>query len=226
MAKDWKDRSPHLGARGRAWAERRIPTVVRLVIAEEKFEQWKNDFLCHEADLIAWFVDHVDGYVRWFDDPEYRGSRWSHGKWLVILSRYDLINVLAEIEDAEGRRLRREEAARYPTLDAWLRAEAQGELEAPPVEDPHYAATLLHRGGGDTEATHRFVETKQRLQDRWPRACRTCGGQFTWKETRRKAVRCAACCARGRRTLVADPEGERAQAEGPAAEPASSNREG
>jgi hypothetical protein len=129
-SRDWKDRTPRLGARGRAWAERRIAVVVRKLIAEEK-DACAVKFRQHEAELVAWFVERAHSYVSWVDDDGYRGSWWSYGEWQVVLSSHDLVTALRELEGAEGRRLRQEEASRYATLDAWLDAEARDALQAP-----------------------------------------------------------------------------------------------
>ena len=168
-SRDWKDRTPHLGARGLAWAERRIAVVVAQLIAKEK-DASAVEF--HQAELVAWFVERIPSYVCWLDDKEYHGKRWGCGGWQVVLSRHDLLTALRDLESAAERRLRQAEAARYPTLDAWLVAEVRGQLEAPAPQEL-YAGRFLRNGTHDTAASDRWLDTRNRLWLRWPRVCRT-----------------------------------------------------
>jgi len=201
-SRDWKDRTPHLGARGLAWAERRIAVVVAQLIAKEK-DASAVEF--HQAELVAWFVERIPSYVCWLDDKEYHGKRWGCGGWQVVLSRHDLLTALRDLEAAAERRLRQAEAARYPTLDAWLGAEVRGDLAAPAAEEPDAYDLLRNRQQQQhTAASERWLDTRHRLERRWPRTCRTCGGEFTWEQTAQYRVRCAACCGRRPRR---QPEG-------------------
>jgi hypothetical protein len=81
-SRDWKDRTPHLGPRGRAWAERRIAVVVAQLIAKEK-DASAVGFRQHEAELAAWFVERAPSYVRWVMTTGIGGAggAMASGRW-------------------------------------------------------------------------------------------------------------------------------------------------
>lgn len=80
---------------------------------------------------------------------------------------------------------RGKDAERFPTLDAWLKAEAGGQLSAGAPEEWH-AEDLL-----EPAAAAAFSRLRQARTRRWPRLCQ-CGAEFTG-EMRSKTVRCEAC---------------------------------
>ncbi len=187
MHDDYWDDVPRFGGKARRWYRR---LLFHSAIG------WLRDRRLPETDasqeILGRMVHAVaEGWkpqVTWKDFDEFRGRNHASGEWRLDEKR------LAELwPEVFAAAMAAQEASRYPTLDAWLDAEARGELKAPATEEP-WAHNLLRNGSSTpTAASRRWADTFNRLDDRWPRACRACGGEFTWEQTKRNRVRCPAC---------------------------------
>jgi len=184
---DYWDDVPRFGAAGRRWLRRRLYWSAVVWLQGRRLDPENEASQEILASMVRSVAEDWEELITWKDYEQFRGNGFASGEWEI-----DKEAVAARWPAAFATAVAAEEATRYPTLDAWLDAEVRGELEAPAAEEPIAWKVL----GNKTAASDRWLETRNRLEDRWPRVCRTCGGQFTWEETARNRVRCEACCAR------------------------------
>lgn len=83
-------------------------------------------------DLVAHFAGQPERFVKWVPVGEYAGADYASGGW-----RLDYLAVMCELVTHVSRtqqaRALAHDAERFPTLDAWLGAEAKGLLRAEPA---------------------------------------------------------------------------------------------
>ncbi len=77
--------------------------------------------------LVEWCVERADQYVRWVPADEYRGGNYADGAWEIDWGH--LLNDTASCAESDIQRAA--DAAAFPTLDEWLRADCDGRLTYP-----------------------------------------------------------------------------------------------
>lgn len=140
------------------------------------------------VDVLA---DRHAAYVRWVDAPWFDPVEGAEGRWVLDLEAINRAPLWSIAEALERQRDAEREAERFPTLDAWLAALAQGKLGEGPRE-PH-GADVLPDGGADLWTAAR------KRQRAWPRRCKVCGNEFRPPD-RRRVARCSKCLGNRQRT--------------------------
>lgn len=179
---DWGDDAPAFDDAGRAWfrawCERRrgvaelAPTIRGHVL----------DLLCARAHAL----------VYWLPSDEYRGPDYTNGAWRINEEAWFAALTTCKGLALDAWRLA-DDAERFPTLDAWLRAEADGLLE-------HQGATS-GRSGLPAEVRKRLSVAARKRRLSWPKRCRSCGESF--RPDRSTAKSCPACRAKPRAAKAA-----------------------
>ena len=160
---------PQFGAGGRAW-----------------FRAWslsRKGVTALPPDLRGRVVDlltaRAESLVSWIPADVYRGPGFSNGEWQVnAIAWTAALNDCQKIATTE----------RFPTLDAWLQADAAG--------------TLAHKGatGGQAQLPRALRDTlivaAWGRRKAWPKRCRSCGESFS--PDRRNAKNCPTCRAQSR----------------------------
>lgn len=173
-----EDREPKFGKKAEAWLRRQL-----LAKLGETRAPWGDVSV---EDVVEWYLQWGTGgspvpyYVEWKDDDEFRGHGYANGGWIVdwdLVSR-DLPEAIREVE----RRSASAEAERHPTLDAWLLAEARGELK--------YRGDLGGMQFIPAEVRARVEAAAQERERRRPAIC-GCGASFP--RDRRNARKCPKC---------------------------------
>lgn len=177
MSESWKrgpDGEPEIGKKVLAWFKRKV----RAKLLPPSFEDKASDNLVAQTDsMVEWYAEMPERYMKWVDSDEFQGGRFSNGSWVID---WDIL--LRDQPEAAAEYRRRKDAARFPTLDDWLRADAAGELE--------------YRGdeGGMAEIPEkvraRVKEAARARLLRRPAVCE-CGKQFA--RDRANAKRCPEC---------------------------------
>jgi hypothetical protein len=171
--------TPALGRRGRLWFRHRVRALFLPM-----FEADAQDAAL-TSRIVDWYTERAERYAVWVTAETYLGPRFAWGHWTVLESE-----VRADLEVARyqcGREVAQaRDTDRFPTLEAWLTAEARGELEAGSIEEPP-ARHLV-----EPAALNRYVAVRARILKSRPRECTECGAEFQPKST--TARRCATCC--------------------------------
>jgi hypothetical protein len=145
------------------------------------------------AALVRWFAADVARYVRWQPHPTFTPRQLDTGAFVIEwpLVHGDLAHGISESRADAAREALRDEATQFPTLDAWLMAEARGEL----------VAVRLQGGSAGLPEAQRaaLAQSAAARQRRWFATCRVCGDTF--RPSRRDAQRCPSCCASGKRIV-------------------------
>jgi len=176
---------PRFGRKARAWMARVLDRKLR-----ELAPGWNDDEVM--ADLVAWYMDDAERYVKWVDDEGgYRGRGYSNGLWVIDWEtvREDLHQGTTTLNSHAARE---RDTARFQTLDEWLRADLQGELD--------YPGALGGMEDVPDEIRVRVQRAAIERRRRWPIRC-ACGKSFV--PDRRKARRCPDCRAANRAHVVA-----------------------
>lgn len=176
-ATDWcddrGDRPPvKFGRKARQWFERKIRAQFKT-----SFDKWGDEE--QVALVVAYYLERVDRYVIWVDAAEWHGPGFSNGYWSYLSWAVD-----ADVAKALHARDRALDALRFPSLDEWLEAEANGWLYATGEEGG--AAYLAEE---ERETMHARSISRSFVRDR-RRTCR-CGASFI--VGRRDAKRCDKC---------------------------------
>lgn len=185
----WKG-VPPLGRRGRQWFRRKMWHYACILLAKQgKDPQHSAESADVAAAIVDWFTANIKRYVGWQDEKEYRGRGYAFGQWAMICDKVEA-DFPAALRECEPRIRAEHEAARYPTLDAWLDAERQGRVAASSHAEP-YAVTFVPEA-------HRpaYFDRLHRMHRTWPRACGSCGAEF--RPERYGGVRCRACRQRAK----------------------------
>ena len=186
MTADWRqddDRQPaRFGRKARAWLRRRLKTT----LFKEHDDRYRLEILgvdyddATASDVVNWFLRNPLAYVEWIDAEHWHGSQFSNGHWQVneCAVRRDSVAAARAVDQER-------DAECYPTLDEWLRAEANGELWSEG-----------HPGGMPNISAEEKLKTAAAMHARRMRRVCPCGARFTAKK--RNAVHCDACRARAR----------------------------
>lgn len=73
--------------------------------------------------VLEWCIDNFERFTNWVPVEEYAGPGFADGHWKIDRER-----LFGALVSAEYQLARNWDAERFPTLDAWLRAEAAGEV--------------------------------------------------------------------------------------------------
>jgi hypothetical protein len=131
-------------------------------------------------------------YLAWVES----GVADYEGHWQVATGRVR-VAIPEALKWATPELKRREEALKYPTIDAWLAGLAAGEIKpcgtmyGIPAEPS--GLRLL-----EPSKAKALAESKKRLRRHWPRACKTCGDTFRPETDGRQRV-CAECAEASRK---------------------------
>ncbi len=160
---------PQFGDGGRAW-----------------FRAWslsRKGVTALPPDLRGRVVDlltaRAESLVSWIPADVYRGPGFSNGEWQVNAAAWTAaLNDCQKIATTE----------RFPTLDAWLQADAAGTLECGGAR------------GGSAKLPRAVVLSLAEAQwargRHWPKCCRSCGQSF--RPDRRTEKNCPTCRANAR----------------------------
>jgi hypothetical protein len=138
-----------------------------------------------EQAVIDWLTSRIDRFTIFVPLAEYRGDNYAMGGWQV---RWNAIHrVIADVccEIVEAKRVARD-AARYPTLDDWLRADIAGTLRHRGADGGMGKVPGKVRGRLKREASARRLALLRSTAI----VC-ACGASFT--PDRANATRCDKC---------------------------------
>ncbi|MCH7876302.1 MAG: hypothetical protein IH965_13530 [Gemmatimonadetes bacterium] len=166
--------TPEFNHTVREWFRRRLlqsfehwakPTETRNSTFWEAFRDPKaREYMIEECER------RIHEFVHWQEGDEYEPDvERDFGKWqydhgavsnVVVAIALDALEFAAHARDAES----------YTTLDDWLQADRDGELEGAAPDEP--SADKLRGTGCKMESA------ADCRRARWPRSCKTCGAEF------------------------------------------------
>ena len=143
--------------------------------------------------LAEWFAQRPDEFLIWKAEDVYRGGTYNLGCWRLDFAAMKpaLGPAIREIE-AEQRL--RAYASLGPVTGADVDA-AIARLEGEEPLTPEPEAETFFPGAGSPERS-RYFDNLYRVQDHWPKPCRTCGDEF--RPDRMNARTCTECRAAAR----------------------------
>lgn len=124
----WKgdsfDDRPKFGRKARAWFARQIDKEITRLFDES----WHDED--GRARLVDWYLSDVKRFVVWVDSDQYHGSRFSNGAWQINRKAVKAASdqAVKECNERLWAEWRAKDFQRFPTLDAWLRADIDDDL--------------------------------------------------------------------------------------------------
>jgi hypothetical protein len=130
--------APRFGKAAARWYRAALAAKLPTVIDATKY----GHVLPH---LVDWYAERPGQFVTWKPAEVYYGPGFAAGAWAVLWERvyaepavgHAWRAAVARADAVAREAARRADAARFPTLDAWLEAERRGLLQDTGAKEAH-----------------------------------------------------------------------------------------
>jgi hypothetical protein len=109
--------------------------------------------------IVSWYVHRAEAYARWVPAETYAGPGFAAGAWVILKEE-----VIGDFEIARYQSALARDRQRFPSLEAWLAAEARGEVEPAGVTEPEVRDFMSRK------ALSRYIDVRTRVLKFRPRS--------------------------------------------------------